>query len=360
MHNDNLQYIDITTFQKDLLHWYDENKRDLPWRKTLDPYKIWVSEVMLQQTQVKTVIPYYERFMENFPTVYDLAAADEQFVLKEWEGLGYYSRARNLHEAAKEVVQSYGGKLPRDGKALESLKGIGPYTRGAIMSIAYNKPEPAVDGNVMRVYSRLLKIEEDITEYRTKKIFDDVVRKTISKKDARHFNQAIMELGALICTPRQPKCDVCPIRSHCLAYEAGIQQYLPNRKKQPKQRVISYATVLIVSKNYEVIIEQRPENGLLANMWQFPMINIDDIGTDHIEHYLYAEYGIPINDLVKKDTLKHIFTHLIWDLTVYVARTDLEKTPDDRLKFISDREIASYPFPVPHLKMMKHLPFSEK
>lgn len=360
MHNDNLQYIDISTFQQDLLQWYDKNKRDLPWRKTLDPYKIWVSEVMLQQTQVKTVIPYYERFMEHFPTVYDLAAADEQFILKEWEGLGYYSRARNLHEAAKEVVHSYDGVLPKDAKGLESLKGIGPYTRGAIMSIAYNEPEPAVDGNVMRVYSRLVKIEEDITEYRTKSIFDHVVRKTIPKNNARDFNQGIMELGALICSPRKPKCHVCPISSHCLAYEAGIQEYLPNRKKQPKQRVISYAAILIVSQEDEIIIEQRPKDGLLANMWQFPMIALDEIGKDHIDNYLYAEYGISINNLVKKGKLKHTFTHLIWDLTVYVATTDLKQISDERLKLITADEIQSHPFPVPHLKIMQYLPFIEK
>src|SRR5690625_1011830 len=172
MSNETLQNIDISRFQQDLLTWYDHNKRILPWRKDKDPYKVWVSEVMLQQTRVDTVIPYFDRFMKNYPTIYHLAEAEEQEVLKMWEGLGYYSRARNLHEAVREVVASYDGVVPRDAKKLGRLKGIGPYTQGAIMSIAFNEPEPAVDGNVMRVLSRVLFVTDDITEYQTRKRFE--------------------------------------------------------------------------------------------------------------------------------------------------------------------------------------------
>jgi len=355
MHNNFLQYIDIEAFQNDLLNWYNINKRDLPWRQTNDPYKIWVSEVMLQQTQVKTVIPYYERFMEKFPTVYDLAAADEQLVLKEWEGLGYYSRARHLHTAAKEVATTYDGKLPNDAKQLGKLKGIGPYTKGAILSIAFNEREPAVDGNVMRVYSRLLNINEDITRYQTKKLFAQNVLETIPEHNPGDFNQSIMELGALICTPRQPKCIECPIQVHCQAYQLGIQTKLPVRNKAPKQKEISYVTLLIVTDDKKIMIEQRPNEGLLANLWQFPMISMDEIGFDHIEQYMFAEYGVKIKLQKKKGTLKHTFSHLIWHLTVYQATLTNELMDESRLQLVNLSDLSKYPFPVSHLNMMDFL-----
>lgn len=355
MTSNSLQSVDIKSFQNDLLSWYDLNKRDLPWRQTKDPYKIWLSEVMLQQTQVKTVIPYYERFLEKFPTVYDLAAADEQLVLKEWEGLGYYSRARNLHQAAQVVATTYNGKLPKDAKKLAQLKGIGPYTKGAILSIAFNEPHPAVDGNVIRVYSRVFHIEENITRNQTRKIFEQYVSKTISKQRPGDFNQSIMELGAIICTPRQPKCTKCPIKEHCKAYQLGIQTLLPVRDKQPKQKEISYATLLIVSEDKKIIIEQRSEVGLLANLWQFPMVPIDEIGLDHIEQYIFAEYGLKITLEEKRDTLKHAFTHLIWHLTVYQAKLHNSLISDSRIKLVPLESLDTYPFPVSHLNMMKHL-----
>lgn len=236
MINKSLQNIDITRFQRNLINWYKINQRDLPWRMNRDPYRVWVSEIMLQQTKVDTVIPYFYRFMEKFPTLEDLAAADEQEVLKAWEGLGYYSRARNLQNAVREVVAEYGGEVPTNPKDLGALKGVGPYTKGAILSIAFNQAEPAVDGNVMRVFSRVLRIEEDITLQRTKKLFEAYVKEMIDKDDPSSFNQAVMELGALICTPKSPACLFCPVQEQCSAFAEGVQEELPIKKKAKKAK----------------------------------------------------------------------------------------------------------------------------
>ena len=202
--HENSEKININTFQNDLISWFKREQRDLPWRKDQDPYKVWVSEIMLQQTRVDTVIPYFNRFIEWFPTIDDLADANEDKVLKAWEGLGYYSRVRNLQSAVKEVREKYNGEVPNTPKEISELKGVGPYTAGAILSIAYGIPEPAVDGNVMRVLSRILSIWDDIAKPSSRKIFEQAVRDLISHDDPSAFNQALMELGALICTPTSP------------------------------------------------------------------------------------------------------------------------------------------------------------
>lgn len=355
MTKESLQNIDIYQFQKQLISWYEQNKRDLPWRKDQDPYKVWVSEVMLQQTRVDTVIPYFERFMKLYPTIYDLAQADEQEVLKMWEGLGYYSRARNLHEAVQEVVEKYDGIVPSDGKKLEKLKGIGPYTKGAILSIAFHKAVAAVDGNVMRVLSRILLIFENITEYRTRTLFEKYANQLISKRNPGAFNQGLMELGALICKPRNPLCHKCPVRSFCKAYEEDMQEKLPVRDKAKAVKTIPYVSLLIKNQEEKYLIEQRPETGLLANMWQFPMIPIAEIGYEHISRLVRAEYGINIKMLSKETKIKHIFSHLIWEIEVFTAKTTDSFEESERVKFVSKQQLSSYPFPVPHLRMKKLL-----
>lgn len=330
-----LRQFDEFKFQNDLLQWFANNQRDLPWRRTSDPYSIWVSEIMLQQTQVITVIPYYERFLKKFPTVFHLAEADEQTVLKMWEGLGYYSRARYLHEAAKEVVTAYEGVIPNDPKQLGSLKGIGPYTRGAILSIAFNQPEPAVDGNVMRVLSRILLISDNITDAKTRTLFEDIVRNLISKEDPSSFNQGLMELGALICTPQSPLCLHCPVRESCRAFEAGMQTELPVRTRAKKQRVEPYIVVLITDEKGNVLIEQRPDKGLLANMWQFPMVSVREIGINQVEQWVAKTYGITayLGDQIGE--VRHVFSHKIWELTVYeMSMTEA----DELLEPIKERE----------------------
>jgi A/G-specific adenine glycosylase len=350
-----LRHFNITGFQQDLLTWYQTNKRDLPWRENQDPYRVWVSEIMLQQTKVETVIPYFYQFIDKFPSVYELADADPQDVLKAWEGLGYYSRAGNLQNAVKEVVAVYGGKVPDNRKELGALKGIGPYTRGAILSIAYNQPEPAVDGNVMRVISRVLKIEENIAEQRVKKLFEAYVQELISIDDPASFNQALMELGALVCTPKSPACSKCPVKTHCTAYKEGIQQQLPIKTKAKKQNEIPYAVLLIHNQKEEYLIEKRPDSGLLANLWHFPMIPLKDVEFDDLENWILQKYGIQVILREKVGELKHVFTHLIWKLDIYSAETDVAKTENDELIFEQKRNLKTYPFPVSHVKMMKYL-----
>ncbi|RYG73254.1 A/G-specific adenine glycosylase [Lentibacillus lipolyticus] len=355
MTDKSLQNFNISGFQKELIEWYQANKRNLPWRADQDPYKVWVSEVMLQQTKVDTVIPYFQRFISKYPTPYDLAYADEQDVLKTWEGLGYYSRARNLQNAVREIVSSYDGKVPDNPKQLGSLKGVGPYTKGAILSIAFNQPEPAVDGNVMRVLARVLKIDDDIAKSGTKKKFEQLAAAIVSHDDPSSFNQGVMELGALVCTPKEPMCMFCPVQDYCRAYQSGVEQELPVKSKTKKQKTVQYAALLIQNDNGDIVIEKRPENGLLANMWQFPMVPVDEIGKAHIEQWFRMEYGIDIILQVKKGNVSHVFSHLRWQLEVYEAYTTSLETADNRHRFVSSSELDHYPFPVPHQKMMKYL-----
>ncbi|HLR70800.1 MAG TPA: A/G-specific adenine glycosylase [Pseudogracilibacillus sp.] len=349
-----LQKFDIHVFQRKLLQWYYENKRDLPWRKTNDPYKIWVSEIMLQQTKVDTVIPYYEKFMKRYPTIFDLARAKEQEVLKEWEGLGYYSRARNLLEATREVVATYEGQVPNNPKKLGALKGIGPYTKGAILSIAFQQAEPAVDGNVMRVLSRVLLIKDNISEYRVRSRFEDIVRELISNVDPASFNQGLMELGALVCTPRSPSCLLCPVQNECRAFQEGIPHQLPVKLKNKKQRVVSYSVFIIQDDEGRIAIEQRPNKGLLANMWQFPMVSQTIYEKGEVNEWLQREYGIQMNVKNKLGNVKHIFTHKIWELTVHLAQY-IHTSTEPTMLFIPPEKLSDYPFSVAHLKVKRLL-----
>lgn len=351
MIKDILQNFNIEAFQTDLLSWYRDNKRQLPWRETEDPYSIWVSEIMLQQTKVDTVIPYFNRFIDKYPTPYSLAEAPEEEVLKMWEGLGYYSRARNLQTAVREVVEKYEGKVPDSKKELGTLKGVGPYTQGAILSIAYNQPEPAVDGNVMRVFSRLLLINDDIARARTKKVFESVVAEVISREDPSAFNQAIMDLGATICTPKSPACLVCPVQEYCCAFEVGAQDELPVKTKAKKQREIAYAALVVKNAAGEYLIEKRPETGLLANLYQFPMVPLEEVGVDEIPDWLYEEYGIRVELKEQIGELKHVFSHLIWNLNIYGAGMAENEIADERLRIVDREEMKQLPFPVSHLRI---------
>ena len=250
-------------FTRALLAHFDRARRDMPWRRTRDPYAIWVSEIMLQQTRVDTVIPYYERWMAQFPTVTDLADAEQQAVLRAWEGLGYYSRARNLHGAARVLRERYDAALPDSAAELRTLPGIGAYTAGAVASIAFGEAEPAVDGNARRVFARLLDLERDgISD------IQQVARVVIPSDRPGDFNQAIMELGATICTPR-PSCEVCPVQSYCRAFDRDTIRHRP--AAPPKRKVPAYHFAVVVAVHDDlVLLEQRSENGLLAGLWQFP------------------------------------------------------------------------------------------
>jgi len=228
----------IEAFQKTLLDWYDANKRDLPWRRTSNPYYIWISEIMLQQTQVDTVIPYYERFIDTLPEISDLAAASEDTLLKLWEGLGYYSRVRNMKVAAGQIMADHNGIFPEDYDAIKNLKGIGPYTAGAVSSIAFNQPQPAVDGNVMRVLSRLFEIELDIGKASSRKVFEEMIRLLIDKDRPGDFNQALMDLGATICTPRNYKPEMSPVKDFNASYlnETWARYPIKEGKKKSQRR----------------------------------------------------------------------------------------------------------------------------
>lgn len=349
--------INYSQFQHDLLQWYDDNKRDLPWRRERDPYKIWVSEIMLQQTQVDTVIPYYERFMRLFPTVEALAEAEEETVLKAWEGLGYYSRARNLHQAVKEVKSAYGGQVPDSEKDVKALKGVGPYTAGAILSIAYNKPAPAVDGNVMRVLSRIFSIYDDIAKPSARKLFEEKVMELISEDRASDFNQALMELGAVICRPKSPGCLLCPVQAHCTAREEGVQELLPVKAKKKPPKKMDMKVAVIRDGQGRVLIERRPDTGLLAKLWQFPNIEAEATDTSDLEALL-ASYGVAADISAEKvQDVKHVFSHIVWEMEVYEGRAGADADPalyaetGSRI-FVAPEDVMYYPFPVSHQKII--------
>ena len=289
-----------------LLEWFDKNKRQMPWRQRRDAYGIWVSEVMLQQTQVDTVRPYYERFMERFPTVQDLAKATQEEVYTYWQGLGYYRRADNLHKGAQVVANQYGGDFPTDPKLVKKIPGIGPYTMGAVLSIAFNLPYPAVDGNVMRVLSRQFLIQEDIAVPKTRKVFEEKVM-LLMPEDARNFNQALMELGALICTPKNPKCEQCPMNKLCMAYEKNVQMEYPIKSSKTKNKPDFYKA-LILKKGNQVYLEKRPNEGLLAKLWGVPLISEstwEKMNLEGIEYTLLEQ-------------VQHVFTHRKWVMTPVV------------------------------------------
>jgi len=316
-------------FGTKLLTWFREAARDLPWRRTRDPYHIWVSEIMLQQTRVDTVIPYFLRFIERFPTIRDLAEAPEAEVLKMWEGLGYYSRARNLQAAARQVMERHGGAVPADKAAVSALKGVGPYTAGAILSIAFNRPEPAVDGNVMRVLSRFFLLEGDIAKPAVREGLEELARDLIPEGEAANFNQALMELGALVCTPRSPGCLTCPVMERCAGRLAGRAHELPVKAKAKPPKPEHRLAALIWGRGEhagKVLVRRRPKAGLLAGMWELPHVEAPnasiwrstDAGPDWLAGALAAE-GLRVRPVRPVADAEHVFSHLHWHVKVWEA-----------------------------------------
>ena len=311
-----------------LLAWYDIHRRILPWREEVSPYRTWVSEIMLQQTRVAAVLPYFQRFMEAFPTVEALAQADTERLMKLWEGLGYYSRVRNLQKAAKLVCAQYGGQLPADYAALRALPGIGEYTAGAIASISFGLPVPAVDGNVLRVFSRLYNDPGVITEPAVKKAFTARVMEHQPPEKAGDYNQALMELGALVCVPNgAPLCGQCPLAEVCLARAAGTTAQLPQKAK-PKPRKLVPVTLALVESPAGFLVQQRPEKGLLAGLWQ-PVLWEG-------EHLLQAEVMARLAALgldtgtaapAALPAAKHIFTHIEWLMSGVQLHVPVQSAP---------------------------------
>ncbi len=337
------------TFQESLLNWYQLNQRSLPFRENKDPYRIWVSEVMLQQTQIATMLPYYDKFMKKFPTVFHLAKASEDEVYKIWAGLGYYSRAKNLLKCAKELVKNYDGIFPKDYKKALGLPGVGPYTAGAVLSIAYNLKYPAVDGNVMRVISRLFNIRDDLSISKSKKVFEEKVQ-SILPDDVRNFNQALMELGALICTPQNPACPKCPIHYDCEAYKQNIQDQLPVKTKKIKNKKFSTAVAMIKNKDRILFINHR--QGLLSGLWGLPLVESQTqvkakkLLLEEIE----GKYPFTIIDIKKLGTEIHIFTHKTWNMTIYEININLDQdfcvkessTSDIKLAWLKAEDLHQY------------------
>ena len=301
-----------------LLIWYRQNARDLPWRREITPYRVWISEIMLQQTRVEAVKPYFERFMRELPDVRALAEVPEERLLKLWEGLGYYSRARNLQKAARQICTEYGGELPSDAAQLQGLCGIGAYTAGAISSIAFGRPVPAVDGNVMRVWARLCADERDSLLPAVQKAAREDVAAIIPEDAAGEFTQALIELGATVCVPAgEAKCETCPLQAFCKAMEQGKTDTLPVRSKAKPRRVIPM-TVLLLWDGERVVLRKRPDTGLLAGMYEF--YQAEGI-MDREEAAQHARnMGFEVLNLGEQITAKHIFTHLEWHMTGYVVR----------------------------------------
>lgn len=305
-------------FQKKLLWWFEKNKRDLPWRKTRDPYAIWISEMMLQQTQVSTVIPYYQSFLKLFPTVRHLARADLSDVLRVWEGLGYYSRARNLHQAAKIISNHFHGKIPDTLEDLLGLPGIGRYTAGAILSIAFNKEAPILDGNVKRVLARAFAIPGDPKEFKTEQQLWEISGALIPRGHASSFNQALMELGATVCTPKAPLCLICPLHDLCKARALGNPEGYPGRAARKKIPWVE-AVSAVIQRNGTVLISRRPPKGLLGGLWEFPNWEIDN-GKNlkrSLKTLLKKEMGVTakVGDLV--GAFQHTYSHFKITLHVY-------------------------------------------
>ena len=329
-----------------LLPWYRKNRRDLPWRNTRDPYRIWVSEIMLQQTRVEAVLPYYARFLSALPTVADLAAAPEERLLKLWEGLGYYSRARHLQAAAKTVMTEHGGVFPATFGAIRALPGIGDYTAGAIASFAFGLPYPAVDGNVLRVAARLSAYPGDVLSPAGKKELTAAVAAAQPPQEAADFNQAMIELGALVCLPgAAAKCAACPLAAVCRARAQGLVSDLPVRKK-PAPRKKEQRTVLVLRIEDSVALRRRPETGLLAGLFEPPCLH--GKRTQEEVQSALAAFGITPVRLTPLGDAKHIFTHLEWHMTAYEALltpADAARLPAE-IQFVPRHELdGRYPLP---------------
>lgn len=333
--------VELEEIVKPLLEWYQENRRMLPWREDKNPYYVWLSEIMLQQTRIEAVKEYYARFLAELPTIQELAEVEEEKLLKLWEGLGYYNRARNLKKAGQKIMQEYDGEMPKKYEDILTLPGIGEYTAGAISSIAYDEQVPAVDGNVLRVVSRVVGSKKDVLEPKTKKEFTEKLQK-IMPKQAGDFNEGLMELGELICIPNgEPLCSKCPLQKICIANSKNLTNEIPVRNpkiKRKKERV----TVFLLEKEGKIAIRQRKQTGLLANMYEFPNLN-QKITKKQVEEVLKDWKLIAKNEAEKIGTHHHVFSHIEWDMVGYKIEVIKE---NQEFQWIKKEEILKqYPIP---------------
>lgn len=340
-----LEYPQLYEMREPLVQWYRENKRDLPWRENPEAYRVWISEIMLQQTRVEAVKGYYDRFLKTLPDVQSLAEAEEDQLLKLWEGLGYYNRVRNMQKAARQIMVDYHGVFPSDYEEIRSLTGIGSYTAGAISSFAFGKPEPAVDGNVLRVLTRILADHSDIMKQSTKTKMEKALRKVIPEGSPSDFNQGLIELGAIVCVPNgEPKCQECPVAHLCRAREEGRISEFPVKKKA-KARRIEDKTILVFRDDEEIAIGKRDKKGLLAGLYELPNVP-GHLSRKEVENYCKEIGLLPIR-IKKLPAAKHIFSHVEWHMIGYDIRVDeLEKTNKKEFLFIHPGEIEkTYPIP---------------
>ena len=322
------------TLRSDLLAWYDRHRRDLPWRDIDDPYRTWVAEMMLQQTQVATVVDYYRDWMERFPTVESVAAAEIDEILDAWEGLGYYRRARYLHRSANKIVDEYGGGLPETAEELENLIGVGPYTAGAIASIAFGEQTPLVDGNVSRVLSRLRAIAGDPKSTENKKLYWALAETLVPPDEPGDFNQAMMELGATICTPESPNCLICPVRDQCRAFEQGTPEAYPDTASRASQRPVRVAACVVSADcggRVRTFVNQRPPDGLLGGLWEFPTIEVSDPveSAETLVERLSRQHefeGLSGADFSRIGEIVHLFSHLRMTIEVWRGRLECDES----------------------------------
>ncbi|MBI5412028.1 A/G-specific adenine glycosylase [Candidatus Peregrinibacteria bacterium] len=346
----------IGFFQKSLPAWFAEHQRPLPWRKTYDPYQVWISEIMLQQTQVKTALPYFERWIQRFPTIRSVATAKEEAILKSWEGLGYYSRARNLQKAAQMMVEKNDGKLFDRYDELLTLPGVGRYTAGAIASIAYNLPYPVVDGNVIRVLARLLNYSKNTKTPASVEFFWKRATELLPRGHAREFNQGMMELGALVCTSQNPKCAECPLRKQCAAYAEGMQEILPNRGIATEKIELDVAAGIIFKKG-KILIQKRLTHGLMAGLWEFPggKIETGETPKQALRRELKEELGITVKKLRPFIEIQHSYTKFKVHLHCFVcnyANGRIRLTAATRHRWAEPKELKKLPFPSADVKII--------
>ena len=362
----------ILSFRQKLLTWYDANKRDLPWRRSKNPYHIWVSEIMLQQTRVDTVIPYYERFLDWFPTVESLANAPEERLLKAWEGLGYYSRVRNMQTAAQQIMSKFEGKFPSTYEGISSLKGIGPYTAGAISSIAFNLPQPAVDGNVMRVLARLFEVNHDIGNPSNRKIFQAMMEILIDPDRPGDFNQALMDLGSDIEAPVNPRPEESPVKDFSAAYQHGTMNRYPIKAPKKKPIPIYLKALVVQNSQGQFLLEKNESEKLLAGFWHFPLIEVDDFSDQNQDLDLFSQVAEPILQLgpspqesfeqdynlevdwqdLRFEEVKHIFSHRKWHIQIIAGRvTETQEYADREVLWLSPEEFSNYPLAKPQQKI---------
>jgi len=362
----------ILSFRQKLLAWYDANKRDLPWRRSKNPYHIWVSEIMLQQTRVDTVIPYYERFLDWFPTVESLANAPEDRLLKAWEGLGYYSRVRNMQTAAQQIMNEFEGKFPSTYEGISSLKGIGPYTAGAISSIAFNLPQPAVDGNVMRVLARLFEVNHDIGNPSNRKIFQAMMEVLIDPDRPGDFNQALMDLGSDIEAPVNPRPEESPVKEFSAAYQHGTMDRYPIKAPKKKPIPIYLKALVVQNSQGQFLLEKNESENLLAGFWHFPLIEVDGFSDQTQDLDLFSQVAEPILQLgpspqesfeqdydlevdwqdLRFEEVKHIFSHRKWHIQIIAGRvTETQEYADREVLWLSPEEFSNYPLAKPQQKI---------